>query len=231
MYSSLKRLNIPKKILTILVGSSIFTFKQTNFFSFNNNNKTFSDELEENTNNKINSKSPLQLNSNDKKNSDLKENNNKDKDNYNKDNLNLINMIYLPIQYSFFFFYETLSNKFAYCNNDSDIQDDKEDDNNNKNNFLEKKKLYLGCSIRYNEELRGMRIINIKTDSPAERSGLKVNDVILEIDGKEILSINDYKIAINSNKDNLKNFKVAKIDSKSGERIIENIKIYLEYEL
>jgi C-terminal processing protease CtpA/Prc len=230
MYSSLKRLNIPKKILTILVGSSIFTFKQTNFFSSNNtknenkNNETFSNQTEDNTNNIIKPENPLKIQSN---NSYLKDKE-KDKDN-NKDSLNLINMIYLPIQYSFFFFYETLSNKFAYCQ--SDYDNDIYNDSNNNINLLEKKKLYLGCSIRYSEELKGMRIINVKSDSPAEKSGLKVNDVILEIDGKEILGINDYKIAINSNKDNLKNFKIMTIDNKTGERIIENIKIYLEFEL
>lgn len=59
------------------------------------------------------------------------------------------------------------------------------------------KKPYLGCSIRANEEgQKGMKIVMIKSDSPAEKAGLKVKDIILEIEGKSILSINDYNAAI-----------------------------------
>lgn len=57
---------------------------------------------------------------------------------------------------------------------------------------------YLGCSIRSKGD--GMQIIMIKSGSPAEKSGLKVKDVITEIDGKSVSSINEYYAAIGMNK-------------------------------
>jgi C-terminal processing protease CtpA/Prc len=69
------------------------------------------------------------------------------------------------------------------------------------------KKPYLGCSIRANDESQpGMKIIMIKSDSPAEKAGLKVKDIILEIDDKPVRSINEYNAAIGqeANKKKLK---------------------------
>lgn len=60
-------------------------------------------------------------------------------------------------------------------------------------------KPYLGCSIRSNDDQAGgMKIVMIKSDSPAERAKLKVKDIILSIDGKAINTINDYHAAIGS---------------------------------
>lgn len=55
-------------------------------------------------------------------------------------------------------------------------------------------KPYLGCSLRSKDD--GMQIVMIKSDSPAEKAGLMVKDIILEIDGKKISSINEYNAAI-----------------------------------
>jgi S1-C subfamily serine protease len=87
------------------------------------------------------------------------------------------------------------------------------------------KRPYLGCSIRSKEE--GMQIILIKTDSPAERAGLMVKDVILEIDGKKISSINDYNAAIGNDVGRGKSFKILrKINDKD---VVFNIEIQLVY--
>lgn len=56
------------------------------------------------------------------------------------------------------------------------------------------KKPYLGCSIRGSDQ--GMQIILIKSESPAEKALLKVKDIILEINGTPINSINDYNAAV-----------------------------------
>ena len=113
-------------------------------------------------------------------------------------------------QFSLFFFSETLNKKYAYCSN------------------IDKKKPYLGCSIRFNAEFNGMRIINVKSDSPADKAGIKVNEVIVEIEGKRILSINDYLAAISS-EGGEKTFRILKINDQ-GERTVETIKIDLAYE-
>jgi predicted metalloprotease with PDZ domain len=61
------------------------------------------------------------------------------------------------------------------------------------------KKPYLGCSIRANEDgVQGMKILLIKSDSPAERAGLKPKDIILEINGKPVRNINEYNAAVGS---------------------------------
>lgn len=59
---------------------------------------------------------------------------------------------------------------------------------------------YFGCSIRATESGVGMQILLIKSDSPAEIAGLKVKDIILEIEGKPINSIHDYNGAVGSEK-------------------------------
>jgi len=59
------------------------------------------------------------------------------------------------------------------------------------------RKPYLGCSIRANEDnIPGMKVVMIKSDSPAEKAGLKVKDIIVEIDGKPVRNIHEYNAAI-----------------------------------
>ena len=59
---------------------------------------------------------------------------------------------------------------------------------------------YFGCSIRTNESGVGMIVVMVKSDSPAELCGIRIKDVILEIDGKPINTIHDYNGAVGSEK-------------------------------
>jgi predicted metalloprotease with PDZ domain len=87
------------------------------------------------------------------------------------------------------------------------------------------KKPYLGCSLRSKDE--GMQVILIKSESPAERAGLMVKDIILEIDGKKVSTIHDYNAAIGSDITEKKTFKILRrVD---GKDIIMNIDIQLVY--
>ena len=52
---------------------------------------------------------------------------------------------------------------------------------------------YLGISIRSLNDQPGMEVVLVNTDSPAWHSGLKLGDVILEIDSKPINNIDEYK--------------------------------------
>ena len=52
---------------------------------------------------------------------------------------------------------------------------------------------YLGISIRSLNDHPGMEIVLVNTDSPAWHSGLKLGDVIIEIDSQPINNIDEYK--------------------------------------
>jgi predicted metalloprotease with PDZ domain len=87
------------------------------------------------------------------------------------------------------------------------------------------KKPYLGCSIRAKDE--GMQVILIKSDSPAERAGLMVKDIILEIDGNKVTTINDFNAAVGNDILRLKDFRIRR---KVNEReVIFNLEIQLTY--
>lgn len=69
-------------------------------------------------------------------------------------------------------------------------------------------KLYLGCSFREKlSEPQGLYVLSVKTESPAENAGLKTKDLIVEIEGHSVRSINDYYSAIGS-EPGLKKFKI-----------------------
>jgi hypothetical protein len=73
-------------------------------------------------------------------------------------------------------------------------------------------KLYLGCSLRERiKEPFGLYVISVKSESPAEKAGLKTKDLIVEIDGKRVTSINEYNAAIGTQA-NKKKFKVLRKD-------------------
>ena len=65
--------------------------------------------------------------------------------------------------------------------------------------IIKENKPYLGCSIRLKPN-EGMQIVLIKSDSPAERAGLKVKDIILEIEAKPLKSINEFFAAVGREK-------------------------------
>ena len=52
---------------------------------------------------------------------------------------------------------------------------------------------YLGISIRSLNDKPGMEIMLVNTDSPAWHSGLKLGDILIEIEGKQINNIGQYK--------------------------------------
>jgi C-terminal processing protease CtpA/Prc len=66
-------------------------------------------------------------------------------------------------------------------------------------------KPYLGCSLRSKDD--GMQIVMVKSDSPAEKGGLQAKDIILEIDGMKVSSINEYNAAVGSEA-NMKKLKI-----------------------
>lgn len=78
---------------------------------------------------------------------------------------------------------------------------------NEANDIVNFKRPYLGCSIRQKEE--GMQIVMIRSGSPAEKAGLAIRDIILEIDGQKTCSINEYYSAIGQEKGK-KNLKIKK---------------------
>jgi membrane-associated protease RseP (regulator of RpoE activity) len=85
-------------------------------------------------------------------------------------------------------------------------------------------KLYLGCSFRERiKEPFGLYVISVKSDSPAEKAGLKTKDLIVEIDGKMVTSLNEYNAAIGTQA-NKKKFKVLRKDENKENK-------YVPYEL
>lgn len=83
---------------------------------------------------------------------------------------------------------------------------------------------YFGCSIRSTELGIGMVVVMVKSDSPAELAGIRVKDVILEIEGKPINTIHDYNGAVGSEKGKKRVRIQRKVDNQ--EKIIE---IYVEF--
>ena len=55
---------------------------------------------------------------------------------------------------------------------------------------------YLGVSLRSMIDKPGMMVLLVNTDSPAWHAGLKVGDIILEIDNQKVNNITDYYAAI-----------------------------------
>lgn len=84
---------------------------------------------------------------------------------------------------------------------------------------------YLGCSIRSKGD--GMQIIMIKSGSPAEKSGLKVKDIITEIEGKAVSSINEYYAAIGMNK-GPKKVKVRSVNDEESAESQKEFTIFFE---
>ena len=61
---------------------------------------------------------------------------------------------------------------------------------------------YVGCSIRSMNDKPGMEIVLVNSDSPAWHAGVKLGDILIEIDGKEVNNINDYRRALSLAKEN-----------------------------
>ena len=57
---------------------------------------------------------------------------------------------------------------------------------------IESGRPYLGCSLRSMIDKAGMMILLVNSESPGSIAGLKVGDILIEIDGHKINNINDY---------------------------------------
>ena len=64
--------------------------------------------------------------------------------------------------------------------------------------FCESNLPYLGCSIRSQNDKPGMEIILVNSESPAWHAGIKIGDILLEIENKVVNNIGDYRAVINS---------------------------------
>ena len=64
----------------------------------------------------------------------------------------------------------------------------------------------------------GMMVLLVNTESPAWHAGLKVGDILLEIDGIKINNINDYYGALAANEKKSRVFKVVR---NGDERLFE----------
>ena len=69
---------------------------------------------------------------------------------------------------------------------------------------------YLGCSSRSMIDKDGMMILLVNSESPASKNGLRIGDVIIEIDGQEVNNINDYYAALAKSASKMKTFKVVR---------------------
>lgn len=69
------------------------------------------------------------------------------------------------------------------------------------------KKRSLGVQIQDIEETSGVKVIKIEKDSPADKSGVKENDIITEINGKTIKTTDDARSALKE-VDKLQSYKI-----------------------
>jgi hypothetical protein len=60
--------------------------------------------------------------------------------------------------------------------------------------------VYVGTIPAFGEEVEGYKISGVQPESPAEKGGLKKDDIIIKIDGKEIKNIYDYMAAFKGKK-------------------------------
>jgi Tol biopolymer transport system component len=59
---------------------------------------------------------------------------------------------------------------------------------------------YLGTIPDYTTEVKGVKLSGVRSDSPAEKAGLKSGDVIVEFAGQKIANIYDYTYALDAAK-------------------------------
>lgn len=59
-----------------------------------------------------------------------------------------------------------------------------------KNNEI--KRPYLGMSIKYSENSKGMVVVKLNSEGPAKNTGLKMGDIIREVNGRQISSNSDF---------------------------------------
>ncbi len=67
---------------------------------------------------------------------------------------------------------------------------------------------YLGVSLRSMIDKPGMMVLLVNTDSPAWHAGLKVGDILLEIDNQKINNITDYYAIIGNGSKKRRSFRI-----------------------
>ena len=77
---------------------------------------------------------------------------------------------------------------------------------------------YLGCSLRSMIDKPGMMVLLVNTDSPSWHAGLKVGDIIMEIDNQPVNNIADYYGAL---ADPNKKHRLFRIMRNGDERLFE----------
>lgn len=61
-------------------------------------------------------------------------------------------------------------------------------------------RVYLGTIPDYNEEVKGVRLMGVRAESPAEKGGLKGGDTIVKLGDKKIENVYDYTYALQEHK-------------------------------
>ena len=61
----------------------------------------------------------------------------------------------------------------------------------------------LGLSVQDTDDGKGVKIIEVDSDSNAEKAGLKTGDIISHIDDKEVNTVDEVSKLIREKKDNL----------------------------
>ena len=63
-------------------------------------------------------------------------------------------------------------------------------------NFSYPRKPRIGLQIQDVEEGNGVKVLDVDDETPASKAGLKVNDIITEIDGKELKNVDELKMKL-----------------------------------
>jgi predicted metalloprotease with PDZ domain len=63
--------------------------------------------------------------------------------------------------------------------------------------ILPSNKFYLGCTLKQSKS--GLKIVAIKSESPAEKANLKTNDIITKIENKPVTNIEEFNSIFQSN--------------------------------
>ncbi len=59
----------------------------------------------------------------------------------------------------------------------------------------------LGVQAQDTEDGKGVKLLNVDDESPADKAGLKEDDIVTQVDGKNITSVDDLRNAIKDGKD------------------------------
>lgn len=91
--------------------------------------------------------------------------------------------------------------------------------NEDKDNFMDSypRRPKIGLEIQDVEEGNGVKVLDVDDDSPAEKAGLKEEDIITEIDGKLLKNVDDFKVRLKE----LKEGDYLKVKYKRGSKVFQ----------